>query len=266
MKLGYIYNLFDNAEMLLPNILHHKPLVDYVCVIYQNISFFDNSLKTPLEPYLSKLKSQNFIDDFYLFSPDIKNDIIKNKTDKFNIGIELCKANNCSHFILADTDEFYQLYEMEKAKQIMTLFNFDSSATRMYTYYHDQNHRFAFQEDYYVPFIYKLDQRRFNLQEWPVLCDPARKLSPGKTIIFYGAITMHHFSWVRKDIALKLFNNAHFRHYINFFDLLVQHHRNWLPGEQGLTCTPDGVTHIQLIELTNNIDPYFQADIIPYSY
>jgi len=46
MKLGCAYNIFDGEEMLIHSLNNLRPMVDYICVVYQTTSNFGNKMKT----------------------------------------------------------------------------------------------------------------------------------------------------------------------------------------------------------------------------
>ena len=56
MKLGVAYNIFDGEEMLIHSLRNLRPMVDYVCVVYQTTSNFGNK-NTNLEKVLKSYKA-----------------------------------------------------------------------------------------------------------------------------------------------------------------------------------------------------------------
>ena len=55
MKLGVAYNIFDGEEMLPFSLKNLRPMVDFICVVYQTTSNFGNENPT-LKKTLENLK------------------------------------------------------------------------------------------------------------------------------------------------------------------------------------------------------------------
>ena len=106
----------------------------------------------------------------------------------------------------------------------------------MQTYYKLPTMVLTIPENYYVPFIYKIDDRQFKLgHKWPVVADPTRKMDPRKIRIFKREeIEMHHFSYVRHDLMSKLANSSASVNFINRVGEIYMHWKNWQPGQQAL--------------------------------
>ena len=71
MKLGIAYNLFDGEELLKDSILSIRENVEYITVIYQNISNFGHESQSNLLEMLSKLKEEKLIENFIEYRPQI---------------------------------------------------------------------------------------------------------------------------------------------------------------------------------------------------
>jgi hypothetical protein len=130
-----------------------------------------------------------------------------------------------------DIDEFYKESELNFVKEIVEIDKYDSSACQMQTYYKTAEWAITPPESYYVPLIYKLDERRFKLgSKWPITADPTRRLEPKKLMIFMrDKIEMHHMSYVRKDIRAKLNNSSANGNWKNRIEELASYHDNWTP-------------------------------------
>jgi hypothetical protein len=77
---------------------------------------------------------------------------------------------------------------------------------------------------------------------FPVLVDPSRRLSifePFK-IFQRKELEMHHMSYVRNDIRLKVENSSAYRNFAHRIEELVNHYENFKEGDQamfaGKTC------------------------------
>ena len=66
MILGASYNIFDGEELLEGSIKSIRDKVDYVSVVYQNVSNFNNNASENLDVVLKKLKDEKLIDELLL--------------------------------------------------------------------------------------------------------------------------------------------------------------------------------------------------------
>ena len=84
---------------------------------------------------------------------------------------------------------------------------------------------------------------------FPVLVDPTRRMEPGKCKIFTREeIEMHHMSYVRKDIKVKLTNSSASPNFKNI-DKIVNYYNDWSYGKQALMGgAPDKFYDILKIE------------------
>ena len=72
MKLGISYNIFDGEELLEDSIKSIKNKVDYISVVYQEISNFGNPCNEGFSTtLLEKLKSEGLIDELYKYRPQL---------------------------------------------------------------------------------------------------------------------------------------------------------------------------------------------------
>jgi hypothetical protein len=220
MKLGAAYNVFDGIELLEASIRSIRDNVDYICVVFQEISNYGRKLKSDYS-FLESLEVE-----VYYFEPGLDIPASFNEVVKRNIGKDLCKNAGCTHFMTIDADEFYISEEFRKAKVIAE--KYDSTACQMQTYYKSPEFVLDPPETYYVPFIYKLDNRYFGQTSFPVQADPTRKLRPGKIHLFpRKELQMHHLSYVRKDIRQKLENSSAKANWPNRIDYLVEYFEEW---------------------------------------
>ena len=236
MKLGVAYNIFDGTELLANSITSIRQSVDYICGIYQSTSNFGNRINLDLKTLLQDYKAQGLIDEFIEYSPLLAQTPHQNECKKRNIGLEMCIHRGCTHYITMDVDEFYTRQEFDHAKCIISDGNYDSSACQMLTYYKTPEFVLDPPEEYYVPFIYRIDQRRFREYiKWPVLADPTRKLDANKIKIFERKeLQMHHLSYVRNDIRLKLENSSAKKNFAGRISKITHHFNTWKEGDKAL--------------------------------
>ena len=204
MKIGLAYNIFDGEETFYASIKNMRSMVDYIVVMYQEISNFGNPISQEMKDLLEKIKVEKLADEIILHETILEK-MGDNNAIKMNTGWNRLREVGCNIGLTMDTDEFYLKHQFQKAVKEFTENNYDSSYCNIQTYYGDEYS--FFYDDYQVPFLYKIDQRNIKIHaEAHVLCDPKRKLEiEGKWILF-DYIKMHHYSYIRKDYQAK-FNN-----------------------------------------------------------
>jgi hypothetical protein len=67
---------------------------------------------------------------------------------------------------------------------------------------------------------------------------------------------MHHYSYVREDIRMKLINSSALRNYKDRVEEIVSAYQNWNGGNSGLTV--HGLTPLVEVESLNIPIPEFQ--------
>jgi len=220
MKLGVSFNVFNGEELLEQCANSIRPHADFICVIYQNVSNFGKN-KKDLTPMMDEFVSAGVIDKAILYEPNFTFEGVEegqkallsptfygiyNEMEKRNLGLACCKANECTHLMDMDTDEFYKTEQIQKAKEKIEAGGYDASFCQMQTYYKRPTTRLLPSEQYYVPLIYKITNRSkfesIDNIDYPVLCDGKRRIKSKYPYVFSrGEIEMHHLSYVRKDEA-----------------------------------------------------------------
>lgn len=213
MKLAVIYNVFDAEELLPHSIESIKNVADTIIIMYQTTSNVGN--KHPDENFLNFLYSMN-VDVFVKYDPQITDhphSAEKNERYKRALGCKKAIEYGCTHYLLMDCDEFYEEKQFISAKKAIQEFDYDSSACMMNTYYKKPTYKLVPNEQYYVPFICKLQKgktRFANFPNYPVVADPSRKSSPFDNFKKFKReeLIMHHYTAVRKNILTKLKNHS----------------------------------------------------------
>jgi hypothetical protein len=188
------------------------------------------------------LLTEGLINDVIYFKPDLKKNAAENELNKRNIGYINSFENGCTHHLSIDCDEFYDAKQFAEAKEYVHQHDIDSSCCSMMTYYKDNKTILWPLEGYYVPFIYKIRSVfMYSFINWPVLVDPTRRITPGNFYKFsQDWIMMHHFSYVRKDLRVKLSNstaNVNWQHESQ--NKVIEHFENWKPGDKILCMNGD---------------------------
>lgn len=253
MKLGVCYNAFDGIELIRFSTQSIRKQVDFITVCYSTKSNCGNRSETPTAYILEELKIEGLIDDYFLFEPNTSIGAAVNELNKRNLGLERCKEHNCTHYMTIDVDECYKDEELAYVKKVMLEGDYDASACQMQTYYKSPEYCFETPEEYYVPLIYKITKNRFeHAIKWPVLADPTRKMRSNKFKIFSREeIEMHHYSYVRTNIATKYNNSTANINYKSKIDQLVDYWNNWKEGMDAYAAHNTG-TYVKLKKVNNH--------------
>lgn len=199
MKLAAIYNLWDGAELLRGSMECLKDHVDLFIIVYQEVSNFGEQY----DPF----QDVN-IDGFNCLK--IKYDPVSiagsiNERAKRNLGISSAKNLGFTHFIMMDTDEYYE--DFGAAKQEYLKAGKPGSVCKLYTYFKKPTLRFVTEDGYFVPFIHELKEHTVTGERnYPYYVDPTRRVNENDVALL--PVHMHHFSWVRKDIERKIRNSS----------------------------------------------------------
>jgi len=259
MKLGAFYNFFDGEELIVKSIESIRKNVDYITIAFQQTSNQGNPCRPSIFKLLRQLKDDKLIDSYFTHEPDQWDNSASNETKKRTAGLKNCLEKGCSHVLAIDADEFYLEEEFEYAKKKMEQRDYDATACQMLTYFKEPIYRINPPEEYFVPFIQKIDENsRYILNyPYPVKVDPARRTNGPRARFRRFArneIQMHHMSWVRKDIRSKMLNSSarcNFRNvegYVKFFE-------EWKPGVKDFhPVIPHEFKDVEVVENLFGID------------
>ena len=231
MKLGVSYNIFDDSiELLETSIKQIRGKVEYISIVYQNISNHGVNSKVDIKKILENFLEINLIDEIYLYTPNLNNPSI-HELNKRNIGLELSRKNNCTYHMSMDSDEFYTQGQFTfLIDYIKNNPDIEGYFCNMRTYYKDVNIQITPPEDYFVSLFYKINNKsEFILGGYtPVLVDPTRRIPKKQNKVFNrDEIEMHHMSYVRNDIKHKLINSSALVNYKNNVDILVDYYNDY---------------------------------------
>lgn len=195
-KLGISYLVFNGEELLEFAIKSIRSQVDFISVVYQNTSF--NGIKYSPWPIISKIKE---IDEFVFFEPNIDLSHKTNETIGRNLGLEASIKAKCTHHISADVDEFYKADELAIAKK--SIGDHDCSVIELVNYYKHPQYLITPIQRQKVSFIHKVEFKYDKNYDFPYKVDPTRKVT-SKNVKNITDVTMHHMSYIRRDIRAKL--------------------------------------------------------------
>ena len=201
-KLCAIYNVFDSVELLNGSMNCLKNDVDLFIIVWQDVSnfgeYYDCTKDFQLPDFGCKII-------FSKYEPQINKGGTWNETQKRNIGLEIAKENNCTHFLHLDCDEYYENFSEAKKQFIDS--GAKGSVCKILTYFKKPTLRLENEDNYYVPFIHELKPDTIaGNTEYPFYVDPTRKINESNVVLLH--VYMHHFSWIRKDIERKSRNSS----------------------------------------------------------
>lgn len=213
MKLGAAYNIFDGEELLEGSIKSIRSCVDVVIVVYQTLSNWGNT-NEKLQDTLITLQNKKLIDELILYNPQLNGTHPHfNETNKRRKGYMACLKHSCTHFLLMDCDEYYFKKDFNNVKEIIKNENYSGSACQIATYYHKPEYLIQPHYTYFVPFIHECQEAMkigIAQDRYPVPADPTRKCSSINKFWIIGRekLEMQHYSYVRNNIAKKLYNSS----------------------------------------------------------
>ena len=233
MKLGISYMVFDGAEFINYAINSIRSQADFISVVYQTTSYFGNKASPEQFDELKKANADKIIH----VEPDLTIHHKINELNYRNLGLKLSKEAGCTHHISADIDELYLPNQLEYAKN-----NFednDCSIVNYDTYYKEPTYLIVPDQKLEVTFIHKIDNE-YEINSNPVFkkIETTRRHKNSNKVKIYKKeeFTVHHMSYVRKDIRKKLENSDNGRFYK--IDNFIEDFNKYKAGDR-LRIVPD---------------------------
>jgi len=220
MRLGVSYNAFSGCELLELSIRQIRKLVDYIVIVYQEKSWFGNSIRKEDRNIIFDLKRRGVVDDVVEFIPPYYireaveiNRVYKLECKKRNRGRRACEKAGCTHYLDLDVDEFFIPEEFERAKKYIFNNKIDFSVVQYYNYYKKPIYRDKENSNWSM-FISRIIPNIplgkpggiIKVRGSEQYCvDGTRAYETNGYIVEYiPFVKMHHFKAVRKDIEWKL--------------------------------------------------------------
>lgn len=204
MKLGISYAVFDGDELLEYAIRSIRDVVDFVSVVWQSVSYFNQPAPCGL---LSRLQKLNLIDEIVHHDQDFTIGGKANELNIRNTGVRLSAAAGCTHHISADVDEFYQPDQLSHVKHMAG--GRDCIIVGLTNYYKRPTYQIVPDQNHLVSFIHPVDNMYSMSARFPVRIEITRRLnrSDRYLIIPKEKFVIHHMTYVRKNIRRKLENS-----------------------------------------------------------
>lgn len=211
--------VWDDWDWLELNLKNSFKWLDEIIIVWsENSNYGDHSPRPNMNSIEGKWPR------YINFEPDLKNTPQQNETLKRNIGLDWARKTDCTHFLMMDADEFYTEDDIEKGLEeigdndglvckIKTYFKSPSLTVgdegTLVPFIHTLNSKFMFGMNHQYPFAWtELDRIPFTHGK-KIRIDPTRQIiGANQNYITWSEATMHHYSWIRKDIKKKISNSS----------------------------------------------------------
>lgn len=243
IKFGASYNVFDGIELLEGSIKSIRETVDYISVVYQDISNSGQESGEDIKGLLDDLFNKGLVDEIYHYKPKLNMGLHWNELEKRKLGAYLSQNANCKYHLSTDCDEYYLKEQLEYVKKCyLDDETIDSGYCQMQTYYKSTEYVLDPPEEYYVSLFFNItDGNNFGFgKNGVVLVDPTRNMDSINPKVFTrDEIQMHHMSYVRNNIRKKLENSSAFETIKISIDKIVDCYNNWKYPNKVILCTPN---------------------------
>lgn len=217
MRLVAIYNVWHDFDWLEISLKNLWLLVDGVIIVASEKS--NHGEFSPIPPIWKDDVSvyQRFSDNVQLFIREPHfHDPRHSETDKRNYGLDRAREQGYTHFLTIDSDEVYEREPFLKQKaRFLNEPNLKGLVCNCQTYFKKPTLTIGL-DTTLVPFIHELTptiKHEFN-KNYPfawdgksIRIDPTRSLNINSGVERTD-LKMHHFSFIRKDINLKIRNST----------------------------------------------------------
>lgn len=206
MKLVLIYIVWHDFDLLRHSIRNMRRLADGIIVVASTKSNYGEHSPIPDEFKNSELHVRE--PRFHV--------PMHSETDKRNFGLDIARQQGYTHFVMMDADEVYKEDEFQRYKYHMHVFpDVKGLVCLCQTFFKSPTLTIGL-DTTLVPFIHQITptlkfefNKRFPFA-WEgrqIRIDPTRSLNINSGVEKVE-VTMFHYSWVRKDIEIKIRNST----------------------------------------------------------
>lgn len=141
---------------------------------------------------------------------------LHSETDKRNYGLDIARKQGYTHYLNCDADEVYKADEFLKAKERFKLERHLKGLVCPLVVYFSSPTLYV-DDITLVPFIHEITpnlKHEFNRNfphAWKgrqIVIDPSRSFNINGGVDYTDEITMHHYSYYRKDLEKKIRNST----------------------------------------------------------
>ena len=209
--------VFDGEELLEFAAKSVRNEVDFLSVTYQTTSYFGNQAGPDLVPTLERLRASGLIDRLIFYEPDLSIHHKENELRLRNLGLEASREAGCTHHCSSDVDEFCLSNELAYVKK--TLGDVDFAVIPQVFYYKHPTWRINPDQGLFITFIHSVENEYVMDMDFPFKVEITRRFRKYDSwkVFSRDEITLHHMSYVRKDIRKKLANSDNGQFYSRQF-------------------------------------------------
>lgn len=208
-KLCSIFIVWDGLELLHQAIDNVRPHVDGIILVWSKYSNKGNIGDFNPDDYPGCYRVQH--------EPNLKLTSHDNERAKRNKGLDVAREYGYTHFLMADCDEFYDHDEFEMNWTLIREEQLNGLVCRTQVYFKEPTLTIGLDPVTYVPFIHRLKPTtHFVLNKYYPFSydkdgvnhiDPTRKMNYS-TGVEWSDMIMYHYSYVRKDLRIKIENSS----------------------------------------------------------
>lgn len=216
MKLCSIISAWGDTLSLLPKCIdNHLQFSDGVIVCWSTSSNHGQRDERMMQ-FVASHNYQRVL--FHQIEPQLgkKGHQLMNETRKRNAGIDVAKKEGYTHYIVADSDEFYLPGKVNEAKTQFSDPNLNGLVSYIRVFVGKAT-LWCTDPNTVVPFIHRLRPKTYvgSFREYPYAykktglaqIDPSRR--PNEiTGIRFSTVEMWHYSYVRESIDMKIKNST----------------------------------------------------------
>jgi hypothetical protein len=222
--------VFDGTELLEGSIKSIKDSVDYIVIVYQNVSNYGEIQNN--DSFIQDLLNRKLIDKAVFYEPNFSKTPKINETIKRNIGLNILREQNCTHHMNLDADEYWFHDQLEYAKKEILKNKYDATIARNIRYYKFPTIQTTYNFNDYAPCIYstKFDLGNFNLR---YAVDPSRKPNTKKVFAFdSNVVVMHHYWMIRNNLDQKFKNKSSQGNFNRNLEKTMEKYREYKHGDK----------------------------------
>jgi hypothetical protein len=230
-RIGAVYNTFYGLDVIKKSIESIREAVDYIVIVHQKVGF--NKMKEPSFNAKILKELETIVNDIIYYDTEVENKQ-SGVLEKRNIGLDYCIKNRCDFIMPLDADEIYESGKIIEQATLMYNDNIDTLYSPIHTYYYNEDYYYL--DTYFVPSIYRINDRRFELTKTSVLTDPVRKMREDNCRL--STMPMHHYSYLKQSFISKLENSVS-SSLKPQMKVVYDHLLKWKEGEDGIVFMND---------------------------
>lgn len=208
IKTGMGIVAYEGTEHLRAILSELKGCVDTTVILLQRESYQGKPIHPEDWDEVWALKRDGLVDDVIEFPRIDHMPPREQETVRRNQGMAYLQSKGCDYAIISDSDEFYKRDEFLRAKDFVRQNLPEATYAYYKNYYKTPN--FALLDDCFdtkrgVPFLCNTKLRFMFDIPMSIPTDATRRVnSQDIAVLKEEALTMHHWSWIRKDIRRKV--------------------------------------------------------------